>query len=99
MPSKKNKKKRRLGDIAPIYTEDLGSEGIKNARYSLGSDAQDSNFHVPLTEDEEHRRRKRMVSLIRRIHWTTLLATAYTNLTRYWRTGTVRNQPKSEGGT
>jgi hypothetical protein len=57
-------KKRRLENIAPLYTEDLGTEGIKRSIMATGTVLQSSNFLLPLTEDEEHRRRKRTVRLI-----------------------------------
>ena len=62
MPLKKTKKKkRRLESIAALYTEDIGTEGVKKSSMATGALHQGSNFHLPLTEDEENRRRKRMV--------------------------------------
>jgi hypothetical protein len=60
MPSKKKQKnkKRRLEDIAPLYSEDIGTEGIKK---STGAVEQSSISNLPLAEDEEHRRRERKV--------------------------------------
>jgi hypothetical protein len=55
MSSKKTKKKRRLENIFPLYTEDLGTEGIKRSVVATGTVLQSSNFYLPLTEDEEHR--------------------------------------------
>jgi hypothetical protein len=66
MPSRKKKKKGRTRkDIAPLYAEDIGTEGIKKTCMATPSTSSfhGSNFHLPLTKDEEHRRRKRMVSL------------------------------------
>ena len=55
MSSKKTKKKRRLENIFPLYTEDLGTEGFKRSAMATWTVLQSSNFHLPLTEDEEHR--------------------------------------------
>jgi hypothetical protein len=57
----KHKKKRRLEDTAPIYTEDIGTQGIKKSSITSGAGGQSSIHDLPLTKDEKTRRRKRMV--------------------------------------
>jgi hypothetical protein len=66
MPSKKKKNKgklkRRLEEVAPLYTEDLGTQGIKkNSLASSAAGRLGSISKKPLAKDEESRRQERMV--------------------------------------
>jgi hypothetical protein len=65
MPSKekKKKKKRKLPrpnvNVAQLYNEDIGYEGLKQKRVSSASEI---SFQLPIDEQEESKRLKRMVS-------------------------------------
>ena len=66
MPSKKKSKgklKRKLEQAAQLYTEDLGTEGIKNSTVVVAASHQGIISQKPLAIDEESRRQKRMVRL------------------------------------
>ena len=71
MPSKKSKKKKKMNSVkkrplehvAPLYSEDIGTAGIKKPRTSSSMDHQ---HHVAVHElrmddDEEYRRKLREV--------------------------------------
>jgi hypothetical protein len=67
MPKRKNKKKLHpKKQLAPLYSQDIGTEGVKKVggMTMATSIHQPTNFHLPLTEEEEQRRRKRTVSAI-----------------------------------
>lgn len=57
---KSGKKKRRLPSVsvASVYNEDIGFEGLKKKRISSSNDI---SFHLPVDDQEERKRRKRMV--------------------------------------
>lgn len=60
MPKKgKKKSKAPSVSIAPLYNEDIGFEGLKKKRVSS---ADGISFQLPIDEQEENKRRKRMVS-------------------------------------
>lgn len=66
MPSHKrknkgNKLKRKLEEAAPLYTEDLGLQGIKTSSLVGAASHQGSIAKKPLAVDEDSRRQKRMV--------------------------------------
>jgi hypothetical protein len=63
MPSKKrnNNKKRPLVQVAPLYSEDIGTEGIKRSPTSATECHQRQSFHMQLDDEEEHRRQRREV--------------------------------------
>ena len=65
---KQKKKKRRREQLssmaieAPsLYTQDIGSEGIKTKPVQLSGPGHNNNFNVVETKDEKRRRRQRMV--------------------------------------
>ena len=57
---KSRKKKRALPaqKVASIYNDDIGLEGLKKKRISYTDGI---SFHLPIDEQEEKKRRKRMV--------------------------------------
>ncbi len=57
---KSAKKKRRLPtvSVASLYNEDIGFEGLKKKRVSSTNDI---SFQLPIDEQEERKRQKRMV--------------------------------------
>ncbi len=57
---KSGRKKRVLPSVsvASIYNEDIGFEGLKKKRISSTDGL---SFHMPIDEQEEQKRRKRMV--------------------------------------
>ena len=59
---KSAKKKRKLPavSVAQIYNEDIGFQGLKKKRISSTSDI---SFNLPIDEQEEQKRRQRMVSI------------------------------------
>ena len=63
----KSKKKRRLEGTAALYTEDIGTEGLKNLPGTVaGSSASSTggrDFQLLVDDEEERKRRKRMVRL------------------------------------
>jgi len=68
MPPKKRKKekankKRRLEEAAPLYTEDIGTEGVKKSNLVSAANHEVSISSLPLATDEDERRKKRMVSV------------------------------------
>lgn len=72
MPLKKKKKdktskskKRQLEGAAPLYTEDLGTEGIKRSSLDNSDGHQTSISCLPLAQDEDERRQKRKVRVRR----------------------------------
>jgi hypothetical protein len=67
MPKRKNKKNHHpKKELAPLYLQDIGTEGMKKVggMTMATSIHQPTNFHLPLTEEEEQLRRKRTVSEI-----------------------------------
>jgi hypothetical protein len=62
MPDKKKKKRKKpppTVNIARLYNEDIGFEGLKKKRLS-GSNG--ISFQLPIDDQEESKRQKRMVS-------------------------------------
>ncbi len=59
----KKTKKRKFEEAAPLYTEDLGTLGIKKSSPSNFVGYQKSISELPLPKDEDERRQKRMVRL------------------------------------
>ena len=57
---KSAKKKRRIPNVsvAPLYNEDIGFKGLKKKRVLSTNDIA---FQLPIDEQEERKRRKRMV--------------------------------------
>ena len=60
MPNKKRKKKKsNTASVASLYSEDIGIEGLKRKRLSATNEI---SFELPVDEEEESKRRGRMVS-------------------------------------
>ena len=60
MPDKKRKnKKSRTVNVAPLYNEDIGVEGLKRKGVSRTNEI---SFQLPVDDQEESKRQKRMVS-------------------------------------
>lgn len=53
------KKKTSMVEVAPLYSEDLGSQGVKRLRGEQSSPL--AAFKLPLTSKEKKRRKNRMV--------------------------------------
>ena len=63
MPDKKKKKRKKphtptVVNIARLYNEDIGLEGLKKKRFS-GSNG--ISFELPIDDQEKSKRQKRMV--------------------------------------
>lgn len=57
-----HKNKRKLEEAAPLYTEDIGTEGIKKSSSLVSAAKQQTSIsQLPLPKDEDERRQKRMV--------------------------------------
>ena len=59
---KKNKRPRRLLEEAAIYSEDVGTLGIKKTAGGGASSFQKPILSLPLPDDEDKRRLQRMVN-------------------------------------